>query len=168
MEQHGYHCGRFDLYGFSTEDNIYPLPWKAAMLFISSGFWLLCSTVALTILTCFRQSIFGKSIHNLTGSAQVLSGILVMVSLFLHPLGWGANRVIRMCGPDAEAFYPAECSIGNNESMFSIQTSNLIFILFLRLGYVGGRHWCNLMLHLCGHKFNGRISQHEFEGAASC
>lgn len=41
------------------------------------------------------------------------SGILVMIAVFLHPIGWGAKRVILMCGADAEAFYPAECSIGN-------------------------------------------------------
>lgn len=35
-----------------------------------------------------------------------------MIAVFLHPIGWGAKRVILMCGPDAEAFYPAECSIG--------------------------------------------------------
>lgn len=35
-----------------------------------------------------------------------------MIALFLHPLGWGAKRVMALCGPDAEAFFPAACSIG--------------------------------------------------------
>lgn len=35
-----------------------------------------------------------------------------MIAIFLHPLGWGAQRVIKLCGHDAEAFYPAECQIG--------------------------------------------------------
>jgi len=39
-------------------------------------------------------------------------GISVMLALFLHPMGWGAGRVQRLCGPDAEPFYPADCSIG--------------------------------------------------------
>lgn len=36
-----------------------------------------------------------------------------MLALFLHPLGWRAVRVQRLCGPEAEPFYPADCSIGN-------------------------------------------------------
>lgn len=40
------------------------------------------------------------------------AGIAVMVALFLHPLGWRAERVQRLCGPEAEPFYPADCSIG--------------------------------------------------------
>lgn len=35
-----------------------------------------------------------------------------MIAVFLHPLGWGAKRVVLMCGADSEAFYPSECSIG--------------------------------------------------------
>lgn len=40
------------------------------------------------------------------------AGIAVMLALFLHPLGWRAERVQRLCGPEAEPFYPADCSIG--------------------------------------------------------
>lgn len=31
----------------------------------------------------------------------------------LHPMGWGANRVVRLCGPDASPFYPGDCRIGS-------------------------------------------------------
>ncbi|XP_034653727.1 LHFPL tetraspan subfamily member 2 protein [Drosophila subobscura] len=112
MHQVGYHCGRFDLDGLATDSSVYPSEWKAAMFFISLGFALLSVTVLLTLLTCCRQSAFGKSIHNMTACAQVVSGISVMLALFLHPMGWGAARVQRLCGPEAEPFYPADCSIG--------------------------------------------------------
>ncbi|KAH8401902.1 hypothetical protein KR009_008627 [Drosophila setifemur] len=112
MQEKGFHCGRFDLDGLATDSIVYPGEWKAAMFFASLGFALLSVTVLLTLLSCCRQAAFGKSIHNLTACAQVVAGISVMLALFLHPLGWRADRVQRLCGQDSEPFYPAECSIG--------------------------------------------------------
>ncbi|XP_017045158.1 LHFPL tetraspan subfamily member 2a protein [Drosophila ficusphila] len=112
MHEGGFNCGRFDLDGLATDSSIYPGEWKAAMFFVSLGLSLLSVTVLLTLITCCRQSAFGKSIHNMTACAQVVAGICVMLALFLHPMGWGAARVQRLCGPDAEPFYPADCSIG--------------------------------------------------------
>lgn len=43
-----------------------------------------------------------------------------MIAVFLHPIGWGAKRVIVMCGADSEAFYPSECSIGKIPSSFDL------------------------------------------------
>ncbi|XP_067631175.1 LHFPL tetraspan subfamily member 2a protein [Eurosta solidaginis] len=112
MHGYGYHCGPFDLDGFATDDNVYPAAWKATMFFMSMGFAIHSMTVALTLVTCCRQSAFGKSIHNMTGCAQVVSAISIMLALFLHPLAWGAPRVQLLCGADAEPFYPAGCTIG--------------------------------------------------------
>lgn len=112
MAQMGFRCGRFDLDGFSTDGQVYPGEWKAAMFFISLGFAILTTTVFLTLLTCCRQSVFGKSIHNITACAQVVAGISVMMTIFLHPMGWGAPRVLALCGPGAEPFYPSMCSVG--------------------------------------------------------
>ncbi|ALC42362.1 CG3770 [Drosophila busckii] len=112
MLERGYHCGRFDLDGFATEGSVYPAEWKAAMFFMSLGLMLLSITVGATLLSCCRQALWGKSLHNLTACAQVLAGISVMLALFLHPLGWRATRVQRLCGVEAEPFYPADCSIG--------------------------------------------------------
>ncbi|XP_037813570.1 LHFPL tetraspan subfamily member 2a protein isoform X2 [Lucilia sericata] len=112
MKDIGFHCGPFDLDGFATDSEIYPTAWKATMFFVSLGFVLLSLTVVCTLVSCCRQSIFGKSIHNMTACAQVIAGISVMMSLFLHPLGWSAHRVQLLCGPDAEPFYAAGCSIG--------------------------------------------------------
>ncbi|XP_011189948.1 LHFPL tetraspan subfamily member 2a protein isoform X1 [Zeugodacus cucurbitae] len=112
MHNYGYHCGPFDLDGFATDSNVYPAAWKATMFFMSLGFAVHSITVALTLITCCRQSAFGKSIHNMTGCAQVVSAISIMLALFLHPLAWGAPRVQLLCGADAEPFYPAGCTIG--------------------------------------------------------
>lgn len=75
MDKSRYHCGPFDFDGFATDNEVYPPAWKASMFFISLGFFILTTTVVLTLITCCRQSIFGKSIHNITGSAQVISGM---------------------------------------------------------------------------------------------
>ncbi|EDW72415.1 uncharacterized protein Dwil_GK20913 [Drosophila willistoni] len=107
-----YHCGRFDLDGFATDSTVYPSEWKAAMFFMSLGVVLLSVTVFMTLVTCCRQSAFGKSIHNMTACAQVVAGISAMLALFLHPLGWRAERVQRLCGTDVEPFYTNDCSIG--------------------------------------------------------
>ncbi|XP_055700774.1 LHFPL tetraspan subfamily member 2a protein isoform X1 [Phlebotomus papatasi] len=106
-----YHCGPFDFDGFFTDPSVYPPEFKACMFFISLGLSILSITVFLTLITCCRQSLLGKSIHTMTGSAQAVAGISIMVALFLHPLGWGAKRVLRLCG-DSEAFYPGDCTIG--------------------------------------------------------
>lgn len=74
MAKSRYHCGPFDLDGFATDTNVYPPQWKAAMFFISLGFAILSGTVLLTLVTCCRQALLGKSIHNITGSAQVVAG----------------------------------------------------------------------------------------------
>lgn len=74
MKDYGFHCGPFDLDGFATNSEIYPTAWKATMFFISMGFVLLSITVMSTLVSCCRQSIFGKSIHNMTACAQVIAG----------------------------------------------------------------------------------------------
>lgn len=107
-----FHCGSFDLDSFATDPIIYPTEWKAAMLFLSLALTLSSLTVSFSLLSCCRQSLFGKSIHSLTGCGQAVVGILVLIALFLHPLGWGAKRVKRLCGPEVESFYYGECSIG--------------------------------------------------------
>lgn len=108
----GFHCGSFDLDGLATDSSIYPTEWKAAMIFLSLALMLAGFTVSFSLMSCCRQSLFGKSIHAVTGSGQALVGVLVLMAVFLHPLGWGADRVKRLCGPDAEPFSPADCNIG--------------------------------------------------------
>lgn len=105
-------CGPFDLDGLATDNNVYPLPWKFAKFFIALGFFIMTLTTILTLATFCRQSIMGKSIHTVTGSAQAVAAICVLIALFLHPFGWGHARVQRLCGADSEAFWPADCTLG--------------------------------------------------------
>lgn len=57
--------------------------------------------------------VFGNAVVDIELKFSIICpGILVMFAVFLHPIGWGAKRVVAMCGPDSESFYPAECSIG--------------------------------------------------------
>lgn len=107
-----FHCGPFDLDGFATEPAVFPTAWKAALIFQGGAAFCMSLTVFCTLLTCCRQSVLGKSIHNCTGAAQAAAGIGGMLALFCYMLGWGAPRVLRVCGPDADAFYAAECTIG--------------------------------------------------------
>jgi LHFPL tetraspan subfamily member protein len=50
-------------------------------------------------------------LHTVTGSIQILSGIFVMISMFLYPLGWSVERIASVC-VDMSPFYPGECSLG--------------------------------------------------------
>lgn len=74
MHKDKFNCGRFDLDGLATDSSIYPLPWKFAMVFMVLGFIIMTITTFLTLATFCRQSIFGKSIHTITGSAQAIAG----------------------------------------------------------------------------------------------
>lgn len=86
--------------------------------------------VGLCLLSFCRQSLRGKDLHGLTGSIQVfsgefriyfcyyininkmISGLCVMIAIFCHMLGWGVDRVHRLCGPDSAPFYAGECYVG--------------------------------------------------------
>lgn len=35
------------------------------------------------------------------------------MGIMLYPMGWGVERVQRLCGHDASPFYPGNCSIGS-------------------------------------------------------
>lgn len=67
-------CAPFDLDGLATDNDVYPLPWKFAKFFIALGFVIMTLTTFLTLATFCRQSIMGKSIHTVTGSAQAVAG----------------------------------------------------------------------------------------------
>lgn len=74
MDKSFFNCGAFDINGLLTENYVYPIQWKLAMIFLSFAFVIMTITVSLTLVTFCRQSIFGKSIHNIAGAAQLISG----------------------------------------------------------------------------------------------
>lgn len=110
MDKSRYHCGRFDFDGFATDNFVYPPEWKAAMFFISCGFVILSLTVLLTLITCCRQSIIGKSIHTITGSAQMISGKMCEPFSADRLLNWWCwfccCEKIRNIGDDRNIFAP--------------------------------------------------------------
>lgn len=94
MDRNIFNCGSFDINGLFTENYVYPIQWKLSMIFISLGFIVMTATVFSTLVTCCRQSVLGKSIHNITGSAQVVSGLLVFFLCDYHKKYLNMNNTI--------------------------------------------------------------------------
>lgn len=158
-----FHCGPFDLDGFATESNVFPTPWKVALFVLGAAALTMALTVGSTLVSCCRQSVLGKSIHNCTGSAQAAAGIGVMVAIFCHMLGWGANRVHRLCGSEAEPFYAAECGIGKSgANVYEVIFVKYLFanVYFHRLVHVLRYNRCSVVLRVRGFEPEGGIGQH--------
>lgn len=62
-----------------------------------------------------------------------------MLSLFLHPLGWSSPRVQLLCGPDAEPFYAAGCSLG---SFHLLYTNVYLIYQFMSVCFLGISFYC--------------------------
>uniref|UniRef100_A0A3Q3KDV4 LHFPL tetraspan subfamily member 2b n=1 Tax=Monopterus albus TaxID=43700 RepID=A0A3Q3KDV4_MONAL len=86
--------------------------WQAAMLFLAAGTLVLGCVACISIFSLCFQSILKKSIFNICGLLQAIAGLLLMVGLMLYPAGWGSEKVISYCGPEALPFRPAQCSLG--------------------------------------------------------
>ncbi|XP_078032594.1 LHFPL tetraspan subfamily member 2a protein-like [Augochlora pura] len=106
------HCGNFNVDGFATDSSVFPGCWKASYFFLLLGLAIMAITVFAALIGCCIQSIGRKSIFNLAGVAQVIAGISYILGMILYPAGWGAERVQRICGLEADAFYLADCKLG--------------------------------------------------------
>ncbi|KAK2584814.1 hypothetical protein KPH14_007127 [Odynerus spinipes] len=106
------HCANFNVDGFATDPSVFPGLWKASLFFVSFGLAVMTMTVFAALIGCCVQSIGRKSIFDLAGVAQAIAGIFYLLGLTLYPAGWGAERVRRICGPEADAFYLGECTLG--------------------------------------------------------
>lgn len=104
-----FECATFSV--MTTSTKIFPFFWKLSYIFMFLGFATLGFTCFCTLCSCCRQSLLGKSLHTVTGSLQILSGIFIMVSISLYPIGWGVERIASVC-VDISPFYPGECSLG--------------------------------------------------------
>lgn len=65
---------------------------------------------------CLQQQYTFRSIFFIDNSTYPFgssAGIFYLLGMILYPAGWGAERVQRICGPEADAFYLAECSLGS-------------------------------------------------------
>ncbi|KAI8441497.1 hypothetical protein MSG28_015086 [Choristoneura fumiferana] len=105
-------CGSFSFYGFATDSNFYPTPWKAALFFLSLCAAIQFSTVLAGVMACCVQSVFKKSVISLAGATQALGGLFGVLGLLLYPWGWGSTRVRKLCGENSEPYLPGDCSIG--------------------------------------------------------
>lgn len=103
-----FECATFAL---TTSTEIFPFFWKLSTCMMFMAFIVLSMTCLLTMLSFCRQSILGKSLHTITGSFQILSGIFAMIATFLYPLGWNTERITSVC-IDMSAFHPGDCSLG--------------------------------------------------------
>ncbi|CAG9860416.1 unnamed protein product [Phyllotreta striolata] len=105
-------CTLLALRGMATESYIFPTTWKAATVFLTLGLGIMSLTVCTGMLSCCFQSIFKKSIFTISGAGQAIAGIFYIIGVMLHPMAWGSERVQKLCGRDASAFYPGDCSLG--------------------------------------------------------
>jgi LHFPL tetraspan subfamily member protein len=103
--------GIFQCANFVFNHGNWPIAWKLSWLLMTIGFFLISLTSIFTILSLCRQSLCGKSLHTITGSLQILSGIFVMISTFVYALGWENERISSVC-IDMSYFHPGECSLG--------------------------------------------------------
>lgn len=125
-----FECATFSL--FSTSTRIFPFFWKLSYVFMLLGFLVLSATCLCTLISFCRQACLGKSLHIITGSFQILSGIFVLVATFLYPIGWGVDRIASVC-IDMSPFYLGECSLGYSfySAIAAIAVSMLCGILSL-------------------------------------
>ncbi|XP_044265083.1 LHFPL tetraspan subfamily member 2a protein [Tribolium madens] len=105
-------CTAIAVRGLATDSNVFPGVWKASTVFLVSGLIIMSATVFMGLVSCRIQSFFKKSIFTMSGAAQALAGICFILGVMLHPMGWGAVRVQKLCGRDASPFYPGDCSLG--------------------------------------------------------
>uniref|UniRef100_A0A182T4P3 Lipoma HMGIC fusion partner-like 2 protein n=1 Tax=Anopheles maculatus TaxID=74869 RepID=A0A182T4P3_9DIPT len=108
-----YNCGNFDLYGLMTDSSVFPVPWKFTMFLMCVGTMQLSLTMIAMLVTCCRlHSFFGFSIHKLLCIFQAISAMFVLCGYLVYPLAWDVPRVKKLCGPDAEPYSPADCTLG--------------------------------------------------------
>ncbi|VEN39691.1 unnamed protein product [Callosobruchus maculatus] len=105
-------CTLLAVRGFATDSHIFPDVWKAATVFLALGLSVTAVTVCTGLMSCCFQSIFKKSIFNISGVAQAVAGICYIIGITLFPMAWGGPRVQKVCGRDSTPFYPGDCSIG--------------------------------------------------------
>lgn len=127
-----FECATFSLMETSTK--IFPFFWKLSTIFMLLGFLVLSFTCLCTLISFCRQALFGKSLHTVTGSLQVLACIFILISVFLYPIGWNSERIASVC-IDVSPFYPGECSLGYSfySALFAIGVSMICGVLSLKV-----------------------------------
>lgn len=107
------HCASFIQRGYQANyTESFPVAWQATLVFFSIGLCLLVLTLVMSIVGWCARSIRRKSIFSIGGSVQALSVLFFILGLVIYPAGWGSQRVRRVCGENAEAFFLADCNLG--------------------------------------------------------
>ncbi|XP_066510650.1 LHFPL tetraspan subfamily member 2 protein-like [Hoplias malabaricus] len=86
--------------------------WQATTIFLGVGIFLLSIVSFLSVFSLCFQSILGKSIFNVCGLLQGIAGLFLMLGLMLYPTGFGCEKVVSYCGPEASAYKLGQCSLG--------------------------------------------------------
>ncbi|TSM85993.1 Lipoma HMGIC fusion partner-like 2 protein [Bagarius yarrelli] len=86
--------------------------WQASIIFLVVGIFLLSIVGFLAVFSMCFQSILGKSIFNVCGLLQGIAGLFLMLGLMLYPAGFGCDKVVSYCGPEASPYKPGQCSVG--------------------------------------------------------
>lgn len=71
-----------------------------------------CSQLRCDVFVLSAQMFTCTWLNPLVSSCALPPGLLLMVGLMLYPAGWGSEKVISYCGPEASPFRPALCSLG--------------------------------------------------------
>ncbi|XP_050078469.1 LHFPL tetraspan subfamily member 2a protein [Anopheles maculipalpis] len=115
MGHEQYNCGNFDLYGLMTDSSVFPVPWKCTMFLMCVGTMLLGLTgFAMLVICCRVHSFFGFSMHKYLCIFQAIAAMMVLCGYLVYPLAWDVPRVRKLCGPDAEPYSPADCTLGSS------------------------------------------------------
>ncbi|XP_050422962.1 LHFPL tetraspan subfamily member 2 protein [Adelges cooleyi] len=107
------HCGSFAVDGLATDSYMFPTPWKIAIVLMSAGVFISFVMSVMAVCSFCKQSIRRKSVFGLAGSGQGLSGLLYMMGVICFAAGWGSERVVMLCGTQAEPFVSANCVMGS-------------------------------------------------------
>ncbi|XP_050548532.1 uncharacterized protein LOC126910215, partial [Daktulosphaira vitifoliae] len=77
------HCGSFAVEGLATDSNMFPTPWKIAIVLMFSGIFISFIMSIMAVCSFCKQSIRRKSMFGLAGSGQGLSGKIIQLKLII-------------------------------------------------------------------------------------
>jgi len=107
-------CASFAVEGLSTDPTIFPTLWKISFIFFTVGLYIAVLCTIISLATCYFQSIYNKSLYNIVGCIQAVTGLFFLLAVIFYMAGWGNYRVLKLCGQDAAPFTVGDCSLGSS------------------------------------------------------
>uniref|UniRef100_A0A8D9AEN0 Lipoma HMGIC fusion partner-like 2 protein n=1 Tax=Cacopsylla melanoneura TaxID=428564 RepID=A0A8D9AEN0_9HEMI len=105
-------CSSFAAQGIFTNSSTFPTMWKMSLVIYIIGLIILGVSLLGSLLSFCNQTMFDKNIFSLSGSAQVVAGVLFILAILSYASGFGATRMQSFCGPDAGFFSIGDCTFG--------------------------------------------------------